>query len=117
MMEVMRDAKKRLIFDASGLNALADDAESKAIAISLGIGFRVRLSETSLSEVGATTKAERRAQLLALCRHLLHAGECIRPYNWIIEAQTKLHANDPMRFDLSTFAAVSWKMNSLVPSG
>jgi hypothetical protein len=95
----MQDARKRLIFDTSGLNALADDAESNHLAKSLGIGFQVRISETSLSEIGACSRAERRGQLLALCRHLVHAGECIRPYNWIIGELTKSHASNPARFD------------------
>src|SRR6266566_194266 len=65
----MPDVRPRIIFDTSALNALADEPESEAIVKSLGIGFRVRLSETSLAEIGATPRPERREELLALCRH------------------------------------------------
>ncbi len=81
----VQDSRKRLIFDTSSLNALADDGESQIIAKALGEGFLVRLSETNIAEIGANPKIERRDKLLALCRHLVHAGECIIPYHAIIE--------------------------------
>jgi hypothetical protein len=67
----VQDCRKRLIFDTSSLNALADDGESQIIAKALGEGFLVRLSETNISEIGANPKIERRDKLLALCRRLV----------------------------------------------
>ncbi len=88
-----------MIFDTSGLNGLTDDPDSQSLIKSLGIGFGVRLSETSLSELSATPTPARREQLLSVCRHLVHAGECIRPYNWILEELTQMHARNPDHFD------------------
>lgn len=95
----MPDTRPTVIFDTSALNALADESEANAIATSLGIGWRVRLSETCLSEVGATKTPARRETLLELCRRLQYSGECIRPYNWIIETLTLSHARNPDDFD------------------
>jgi hypothetical protein len=95
----MRGAKSELIFDTSGLNALADDPSSLAILKSLGLGFIVRLSETSLAEVAATQDPTRRKLLLDVCRHIAYAGECVRPYSWIIEQLTKAHARGGARFN------------------
>jgi hypothetical protein len=94
----MQDCRKRLIFDTSGLNALADDRESLILAKALGEGFLVRLSETNISEVGANPKTERREKLLALCRRLVHAGECIIPYHAILVELAKAHSRNPASF-------------------
>jgi hypothetical protein len=67
--------RSRIIFDTSGLNALADDPDSALIVRSLGAGFRVLISETSICEVVGTSKPERRVLLLDLCTHLVHAGD------------------------------------------
>jgi hypothetical protein len=68
------------------------------------MGFQVRLTETNLSEIAATTAPERRDKLIALCRHLNYHGECIRPYNWIIEQLSKEHARNPAHFDWTWLA-------------
>jgi hypothetical protein len=86
------DSRQKLIFDTSGLNGLADDPETTAIRQCIGMGFFVRLTETNIAEVGANSSRERRLELLALCQHLQTLGECVRPYNWIIQEQIKLHA-------------------------
>jgi hypothetical protein len=95
----MRGAKSGLIFDTSALNALADDPSSLAIVKSLGLGFTVRLSETNLAEIAATSDPTRRGLLLDVCKRMVYAGECIRPYNWIIEKLSKAHARYGARFD------------------
>jgi hypothetical protein len=100
----MRGAKSELIFDTSGLNALADDPSSPAIIKSLGLGFIVRLSETSIAEIAATRDSARRNRLLDVCRHMVYAGECIRPYNLIIEQLTQAHAKDGARFNWETLS-------------
>jgi hypothetical protein len=89
----------RIIFDTSGLNALADDSESRPITKSLAVGFQVRLSETNISEIAATPKQERRLHLLDLCKHLVQAGEVIRPYHWIVQEMARQYTTDPARFD------------------
>ena len=91
--------RSRIIFDTSGLNALADDPESQLIAKGLSVGFQVRVSETNICEVVATSKAERRLRLLDLCRHLIHAGEGINPYHEILQQLSRAHAANPSGFD------------------
>src|SRR5258708_3279600 len=98
----MQGSRLELIFDTSALNALADEPESTAILRSIGIGFVTRLTETSLSEIAATPDLDRREQLIAVARHLVHAGEGIRPYNWIVAELTKRHAANPARFNWQT---------------
>lgn len=96
---LMRGARSELMFDTSGLNALADDPSCLEIVKSLGLGFVVRLTETNLSEIGATSETTRRSRLLAVCKHMAHAGECVRPYHWIIEELTKAHARSNAHFN------------------
>ena len=88
-----------LIFDTSGLNALADDPEYRAIAQSFGSGFRVRISETNISEIVATKDPARREQFLKLCQFLVHAGEGIKPYHSILEEMSRGHSSNPKDFD------------------
>jgi len=99
---VLQDARKILIFDTSSLNKLTNESDCKSLIKSLGIGYRVRLTETNLSELSATSDADDRDGFLSVCRHLVYAGECIRPYNWIIEELVKMHSRSPQRFDWRT---------------
>jgi hypothetical protein len=98
----MQGSRSELIFDNSGINGLADETDSNAIIRSLGIGFFVRITETSLSEMAATQSAERRLKLLSVAKHLNYNGEVIRPYNWILRELMKRHAANPARFDWKT---------------
>jgi hypothetical protein len=91
--------RSRIIFDTSGLNALADDPDSALIVRSLGVGFRVLLSETSICEVVGTSKPERRALLLDLCTHLVHAGEGMFPFHEIHRLMSRAHSANPASFD------------------
>ncbi len=93
------DCRERLIFDTSGLNALANEPDAGIIAKCLGMGSCVRLTETNLAEIGATQKPDRRAKLVDICQRLVGAGECIGPHHWIIEEQVKLHATRPDIFN------------------
>jgi len=88
-----------IIFDTSGLNALVDDPDSALIVKSLNVGFRVRLSETSICEVVGTSRPERRERLLDLCRHLVHAGEGMVPFHEIIQGMSRAHATNSSVFD------------------
>lgn len=91
--------RSTIIFDTSGLNALADDPETDIITKSLTVGFRVLLSETNLCEITATRCEERRLELLDLCRRLIHEGEGINPYREIFRSMAQAHAADPARFE------------------
>lgn len=106
----MGDSRERLIFDTSGLNALAKDKESAVLTTCLGIGSRVRLTETNLAEVGSTPDSALRAKLLNACQRVVGAGECIGPYHWIVEQQVKLHATRP---DLYTWERVDIRLRAL----
>jgi hypothetical protein len=86
------------MFDTSGLNALADDPESRLIVKSMNLGFHVRLSETSVCEVVGTSKPQRRLQLLNLCTSLVRTGEAIVPYHEILKLMAREHAANA-RFD------------------
>ena len=88
-----------IIFDTSGLNALADDPESGLIVKSLNVGFQVRLSETSVCEVVGTSKRERRLQLLNLCTSLVGRGQAVVPYHDILHRMARAHAANPRAFD------------------
>jgi hypothetical protein len=95
----MRPRRATIIFDTSALNAIADETASPANLGKLSAQFNIRLTETNLAEVGSTSRAERREQVLALCRRLGQRGECIKPYNWIIEELAKDHFRYPSIFD------------------
>lgn len=73
-----------LTFDTSGINCLADDADSSVLIAGLRSGFYVRLTFTSVSEIIATTCGERRRVLLGVCRRLLASGDCIGPQNEVL---------------------------------
>ena len=70
----MQVVKTKLIFDTSALNALAHEPDPQKTASGLGIGYQVRLSETTVSEIAATQDRARRDRLI---RPLL---DCSR--NW-----------------------------------
>jgi hypothetical protein len=91
-------SRKRLIFDTSGLNALADDPDFESLALGLGIACSVRLNETNLGEIGATQKPERRHELLRVCRRLIACGECMEPYHATIIKLITEHSKNPSGF-------------------
>lgn len=88
-----------LIFDTSGLNALADDLDAGALMAGVAAGYFVRLTETNVAELVATRSAERRRQLIEVCQQLRGAGECVQPYNRIIEKLASAYAAAPQSFD------------------
>jgi len=108
-----------IIFDTSALNAIAAETASPADLEKLSTQFFVRLTETNLAEVGATSRAELREQLLKLCRRIgigKH-GECIKPYNWIIEELTRDHSRYPSIFDWRKIPLRSPAMERELASG
>jgi hypothetical protein len=68
-----------LIFDTSGINRLTDDPDSPALIAGLRLGFHIRLSFTSVSEIIATTDGERRRVLLTICKKLQSSGDSLDP--------------------------------------
>jgi len=91
-----------VIFDACGLNRLADGPEWKLIREALGSGVRVRLTETSICELAATGDEVRRCELLQLCRHLICTGDVLVPYHEILQRHCQTHAADHHIFDWRT---------------
>lgn len=90
--------KQIVIFDTSAINALADE-RSASLEASLKAAFFFRQTETTVAEIAATQRLERRIELLNLCRRLLPAGECICPYHWIVQQMTLTHKLNPADFD------------------
>src|SRR5438128_11886211 len=91
----MEKRKTKLIFDTSGINALAEDPDRKAIIEGLCIAYFVEITVTALSEVAATPDEEHRKELLDILKRLLACGQCVMPFNWIIEEHAKAHQANP----------------------
>jgi len=92
-------SRRKLIFDTSAINALADDPDSAAITASLGAGYRVGITETVISEVIADPDVARRTGRFDLMKRLLGAGNCLMPFNWIIEEQAKSYVRGPSAYE------------------
>ena len=78
------DGRKIISLDTSAINRLADDPHSEALIAGLIVGYFVRFPFTAVSEIIATSKGERRGQLLRVCRRLLGSGDCIEPHHEIM---------------------------------
>ena len=92
--------QKRIIFDTSGLNKLADDEDLHLIEAGLKSGFLVGLTMASLEEIAATSRNARRQTLMDLChQRLLLAGMCLQPFNLIIETLIRVHQRNQTEFD------------------
>lgn len=90
----MDTGRKKLIFDTSAINALAADPDSDAIVRGLGLSYHVGITETVLEEVIADPDEAERRSLLKLLDRLLHPGNCVMPFQWIIEHQAKAYEQD-----------------------
>jgi hypothetical protein len=71
------DDKPIVAFDTSAINGLADDPDCAALLSEIRASFHVRLNATSVGELIATPDAPRRSKFLALCKELMHSGDCI----------------------------------------
>jgi hypothetical protein len=91
-------SKPRIIFDTSGLNAIAADPDSACLIPSLSEGFHPRITETCASEIAATRARDARLRLLNVCRRLASIGDCILPYNLILRRMARSHASNPSKF-------------------
>jgi hypothetical protein len=84
----------KLIFDTSGINALADDRESTVIVRGLPSAYLVGVTETVIAEVAANSNEARRLELLRIIERLLKFGMCVNPFHVIIERQGKAYLAD-----------------------
>lgn len=78
-----------IIFDTSGVNWLLAEADLPAILSGLRCGFFLRVMANTFSEIAATRSAEQRAPLVSLATQLCSMGECVLPFNWLLEAHIK----------------------------
>jgi hypothetical protein len=75
-----------VIFDTSAINHLSKEQYYKGLVAALRHGFYTRVLATNFEEVAATVRSEeRRALLLSVSRSLLAGGDCILPFNWLLE--------------------------------
>jgi hypothetical protein len=91
--------KPVIIFDTSALNKLADDADSVGLMAHLASESTVRLTGTSVDEIGASPTPDRRRKLFSLCKRLLSAGCCILPHHLLCETLISAHFSAPKTFD------------------
>ena len=87
--------KPVIIFDTSGINNLADEKDFKALAAGLRTAYHTRLTGSNIEEIAATTKPEDRGKLLDRCQLLLSSGDCIDPFNWLVEKQVRAFDQPP----------------------
>ncbi len=90
--------KPIIIFVTSGINNLADEEDFKALAAGLRTAYHVRLTGSNIEEVAATAKPENRGKLLDTCQLLLSSGDCIDPFNWLVEKHVKAFDRHPKEY-------------------
>lgn len=71
------DNKPIASLDTSAINRLTDDPDRASLLPNILGRFDIRLSFTVASELVATKDAPRRSNLLAVCKELMHSGDCI----------------------------------------
>lgn len=95
----MVSRKPTLVFDTSVINQLTAENDFPALAAGLTAAYFIRLTGSNIGELVATTRSEKREQLLDTCQRLLASGECIDPFNWIVEKHTKAFDQNPRQYD------------------
>jgi hypothetical protein len=93
----MPQGQKTVIFDTSAINRLADDAEGRIITKGTVAGYRVRITATSIAEAAADPGARHRRQLFEVVKLLLSNGECILPFQWIINLLANEYAKQAQK--------------------
>jgi hypothetical protein len=88
-----------LALDTSSINRLTADPEFTVLMAGLKTGYYTRLNGSNIAEIAATQKAEKRGRLLDTCQRLLVQGDCIDPFAWIVEKQTKRFDSNPKDYD------------------
>lgn len=85
-----------VIFDTSAINHLSKEQHCKGLVAALRHGFYTRVLATNFEEVAATVRSEeRRSLLLSVSRSLLAGGDCILPFNWLLEGHIEEFEKDP----------------------
>src|SRR4051794_28731433 len=75
-----------LVFDTSAINRLSKEQHWRGLVAALHHGFYTRVLATNFEEVAATVRSdERRELLVSVSRSLLGGGDCILPFNWLLE--------------------------------
>lgn len=95
----MKSERKKLIFDTSGINALADDPDYLPLIHGLRSIHLFGVTETAISEIAANSDKTRRIQLLGVLERLLKFGMCVIPYHMIIEKQARAYLADRRAYD------------------
>jgi hypothetical protein len=98
----MVSGKPILVFDTSVINQLSVEKDFPALAAGLTAAYSMLLTGSNVSELAATTKSGKREQLLDTCQRLLASGECIDPFNWIVEKHAKAFDQNPNQYDWKT---------------
>lgn len=75
---------RRLIFDCSGLNKLADDTASHGLLIEISKSFFTRITATNLEEIAAC-RPPRSKELMNIADYLIRSGQCIQRFADIIK--------------------------------
>ena len=91
--------KPILIFDSSVINQLAAEKDFPSLAAGLTTAYSTRLTGSNISELVATTKDAKRGQLLDTCQRLLASGDCIDPFDWIVEKHVMAFDQAPEQYD------------------
>lgn len=91
----------KLGFDTNPLNHLLDDTDSKTVMTAIRLAYEIVLPALSFEEILSVpiTIRDRRDKLFDLCEHLLHWGQCLFPFHWILTRLITAHHNDPANFD------------------
>jgi hypothetical protein len=88
----MVSRKPVAVFDTSVINLLTREPDFPALVAGLTTAYSTRLTGSNISELVATTESDKRERLLDTCQRLLASGDCIDPFNWIVEKH--IHAFD-----------------------
>ena len=91
--------KPILIFDTSAINKLTAETDLPALAAGLTTAYSTRLTGSNISELVATTTSEKRGLLLDTCLRLLVCGDCIDPFNWIVEKHVQVFDRNPEPYE------------------
>lgn len=83
---------KRLSFDTSAVNALADCAHSAALLAGVQSGYYTRIPFPSVGEAFAASNEIRRNNLLDTLSALRGNGECLEAPHWILSQLVQNHA-------------------------
>lgn len=95
----MVSRKPVLVFDTSAINQLTAEKDFPAIAAGLTTAYHIRLTGSNISELVATPTSTKRASLFDCCQRLLASGDCIDPFNWIVEKHVQAFDQNALNYD------------------